>query len=259
MKKWYIQKPLRAVMAVIVVLGVLLVGPATVLVADDARLAQSWRSARSDSAGIAPLPAQEPKAVIQVYAARTFGWRGAFAVHTWIATKRPNADQYQTHHVIGWRSGNKVISRWEDPDRYWYGSMPDLILDLRGDRAAELIDAVEAAVASYPYPNSYTAWPGPNSNTFIAWIGREVPQLQLEMPPHAVGKDYLGGFRLVDWTPSGTGAQVSLMGVLGMTLALDEGAELNLLGLTIGLDPQDMNLKLPGIGRVGPMPDPRRE
>lgn len=259
MKKWYIQKPLRAVMAVVVVLGVLLVGPATVLVADDARLAQSWRSARSDSAGIAPLPAQEPKAVIQVYAARTFGWRGAFAVHTWIATKRPNADQYQTHHVIGWRSGNKVISRWEDPDRYWYGSMPDLILDLRGDRAAELIDAVEAAVASYPYPNSYTAWPGPNSNTFIAWIGREVPQLQLEMPPHAVGKDYLGGFRLVDWTPSGTGAQVSLMGVLGMTLALDEGAELNLLGLTIGLDPQDMNLKLPGIGRVGPMPDPRRE
>tara|TARA_E500000318_G_scaffold73336_2_gene67963 strand:- start:266 stop:1006 length:741 start_codon:yes stop_codon:yes gene_type:complete len=246
-------------MAVVVVLGVLLVGPATVLVADDARLAQSWRSARSDSAGIAPLPAQEPEAVIQVYAARTFGWRGAFAVHTWIATKRPNADQYQTHHVIGWRSGNKVISRWEDPDRYWYGSMPDLILDLRGDRAAELIDAVEAAVASYPYPNSYTAWPGPNSNTFIAWIGREVPQLQLEMPPHAVGKDYLGGFRLVDWTPSGTGAQVSLMGVLGMTLALDEGAELNLLGLTIGLDPQDMNLKLPGIGRVGPMPDPRRE
>ncbi len=259
MKKWYIQKPLRAVMAVVVVLGVLLVGPATVLVADDARLAQSWRSARSDSAGIAPLPAQEPEAVIQVYAARTFGWRGAFAVYTWIATKRPNADQYQTHHVIGWRSGNKVISRWEDPDRYWYGSMPDLILDLRGDRAAELIDAVEAAVASYPYPNSYTAWPGPNSNTFIAWIGREVPQLQLEMPPHAVGKDYLGGFRLVDWTPSGTGAQVSLMGVLGMTLALDEGAELNLLGLTIGLDPQDMNLKLPGIGRVGPMPDPRRE
>ena len=258
MKKWLIQRPLRAVILIIMVLGVLLVGPATVLVADDARLAQSWRTARYDSAGIAPLPSQEPKAVIQVYAARTFGWRGAFAVHTWIATKRPDAAQYQTHHVIGWRSGKKVISRWEAPDRHWYGSKPDLILDLRGDRAAELIDAVEAAVASYPYPDSYTAWPGQNSNTFIAWIGREVPQLQLEMPPHAVGKDYLGGFRLVDWTPSGTGAQVSLLGVLGVTLALDEGAEVNLLGLTIGLDPQDMNLKLPGIGRVGPAPDPRR-
>ncbi|MDF1747702.1 MAG: DUF3750 domain-containing protein [Alphaproteobacteria bacterium] len=259
MRKWLIKKPLRAVIVITLLMVALLLGPATVLVADDARLAQSWRSARVDSAGIAPLPSEEPGAVIQVYAARTFGWRGAFAVHTWIATKRAHAKSYQTHHVIGWRSGSKVISRWEAPDRYWYGSKPELVLDIRGDRAAALIDSVKDAVASYPYPNSYTAWPGPNSNTFIAWIGREVPELQLEMPPHAVGKDYLGGFQLVDWVPSGTGAQLSLLGVLGVTLAWDEGVEVNLMGLTIGLDPQDMNLKLPGIGRVGPTPDPRRD
>jgi hypothetical protein len=28
-------------------------------------------------------------AVVQVYASRTFGWRGAFADHTWIAVKPP--------------------------------------------------------------------------------------------------------------------------------------------------------------------------
>lgn len=256
MKNKQMNRVLRVGVAVLAVVVSLLVGPATMLIAEDSRLGTSWRTARSDSAGIAPLPSAESDAVIQVYAARTFGWRGAFAVHTWIATKRPNATAYQTHHVIGWRSGNKVISRWDAPDRYWYGSKPDLLLDIRGDRAAALIDDIEDAVSRYPYPNSYTAWPGPNSNTFIAWIAREVSQLRLEMPPHAIGKDYLGGFRLVDWTPSGTGAQVSLLGVLGIAVALDEGFEVNLLGLTFGLDPQDMNLKLPGIGRVGPMPDP---
>lgn len=46
-----------------------------------------WRTASRDSAGIAPLPAETPEAVVQVYAARTFNWRGTFAVHTWVAVK----------------------------------------------------------------------------------------------------------------------------------------------------------------------------
>ncbi|NDA85703.1 MAG: DUF3750 domain-containing protein, partial [Burkholderiaceae bacterium] len=33
------------------------------------------------------------------------------------------------------------------------------------------------AVQSYPYADSYTMWPGPNSNTFTAHVGREVPEL----------------------------------------------------------------------------------
>jgi hypothetical protein len=33
----------------------------------------------------------------------------------------------------------------------------------------------------YPYPNEYRAWPGPNSNTFTAYIAREVPELSDEV------------------------------------------------------------------------------
>ena len=40
-------------------------------------------------------------------------------------------------------------------------------------------------------------------------------------------------------------------GLLGLTLAVDEGLELNLLGLVFGIDPLDLAIKLPGIGRIG--------
>jgi hypothetical protein len=46
--------------------------------------------------------------------------------------------------------------------------------------------------------------------------------------------------------------QLSLLGLLGLSLAREEGLELNLLGLTFGGDPLDFAVKLPGIGRLGP-------
>jgi hypothetical protein len=86
------------------------------------------------------------------------------------------------------------------------------------------------AVATYAYPDSYNAWPGPNSNTFTAHIGREIPELRLTLPPLAVGKDYLPDGRFFARTPSGTGYQMSLHGLLGVSAATDEGFELNVLG-----------------------------
>jgi hypothetical protein len=51
--------------------------------------------------------------------------------------------------------------------------------------------------------------------------------------------------------PSGSGFQVSLYGLAGLLLAVDEGFELNVLGLNIGVDAAVPALKLPGIGRLG--------
>ena len=79
-----------------------------------------------------------------------------------------------------------------------------------------------------------------------------MPALGLELPPTAIGKDYLNNGSLFAPTPSGTGYQVSLFGLLGLSMAREEGLEINLLGLTFGLDPLDFALKLPGIGRLGP-------
>ena len=127
-----------------------------------------------------------------------------------------------------------------------------MILNITGDRAARLIPKIEAAVQSYPFTDrgSYRVWPGPNSNTFVAWIGRHVPELNLEMPAIALGKDYLGDGAFFSVTPSGTGWQLSLWGVVGMALAYREGLELHVLGTTLGLDFDDVAVKLPGIGTL---------
>ena len=45
---------------------------------------KDWRTASRDSAGLAPDPRTTPEAVLQVYGASTWGWRGWFAIHTWI-------------------------------------------------------------------------------------------------------------------------------------------------------------------------------
>ncbi|MDA0340833.1 MAG: hypothetical protein O3B74_04450 [Proteobacteria bacterium] len=41
-----------------------------------------WSEARRDSSRQAPDPKREFDPVVQVYAGRAWGWRGAFGVHT---------------------------------------------------------------------------------------------------------------------------------------------------------------------------------
>ena len=213
-----------------------------------------WSTARRDSAGIAPAPAATPEAVVQVYAARAWGWRGALAVHSWIAVKPSGAAAYTRYEVIGWAAfhGAPALQRSEGvPDGYWFGSRPEVLADLRGEGVDEVITKIEAAVRSYPYADHYRTWPGPNSNTFTAHVGRSVPELRLDLPPTAIGKDYLTNGGILSRSPSGTGYQLSLFGLLGLLVAWEEGIEFGLLGLTLGLDLTGPALKLPGVGRVG--------
>ena len=54
--------------------------------------------------------------------------------------------------------------------------------------------------------------------------------------------------------PSGTGYQVNIKGLFGVMAAIEEGLEVNLIGLTFGIDPLNLAIKLPGIGRLGLIP-----
>jgi hypothetical protein len=236
----------------------LLAGPLVAFLAGLAPLDRDWRTASHAPMGIAPNPKTAREPIIQVYAARAFAWRGAFAVHTWIAAKRADAPRFTTYEVIGWNvmhGREALISRAGPPDRRWYDAEPEVITELRGAEVEALIDRLEAAISQYPYKDTYRTWPGPNSNTFTAWIARRLPELRLDLPPTAIGKDFLGD-SLVAASPSGTGWQVSLFGLTGLLLSREEGIEINILGLTLGLDPLDLAIKLPGLGRFTAMPQP---
>src|SRR6185369_12948242 len=155
---------------------------------------KDWRTASREPAGLAPNPAQTKEAVLQVYGAQTWGWRGWFAIHTWIAAKPTDAVDYTVYEVIGWRQyrGLPVVRIEKDlPDRYWYGERPRLLKEFRGAGVDKLINEVDQAAKSYPWPDTYKAFPGPNSNTFIAWISRRVPELGLKLPFSAIGSGYV--------------------------------------------------------------------
>ena len=220
----------------------------------DPRGGVPWYQARRDPSGIAPDPATTNEAVIQIYAAPAVSWRGVFSVHTWIAVKPSGAPRYTRYEVVGFGVANGAPSVRIDrmgPDNFWFGARPELLLDRRGPDADAIIDKIRAAVASYPYPHAYRAWPGPNSNTFTAHVARQVPELGLGLPANAIGKDFLPDGALVARAPSGTGVQMSLYGIAGILVAATEGVELNVLGLSIGIDAAAPGLKLPAIGRLG--------
>lgn len=214
----------------------------------------NWWELDRGASGQAPDPAVTPEAVAQVYAARAVSWRGVFAVHTWIAVKPSGAPSYTRYEVIGWgveRGLPAVRVNRTGPDNHWFGARPEKLVDLRGEGVDAIVARIEAAVAAYPYPSSYRTWPGPNSNTFTAWVGREVPELRLKLPPTAIGKDYLANGDVVGRTPSGTGVQLSVWGLGGLAVGWEDGIELNLLTLTFGVDLKRPALKLPLVGRLG--------
>ncbi|GKS68482.1 hypothetical protein W03_04860 [Nitrosomonas sp. PY1] len=185
-----------------------------------------------------------------MYGARAYSWRGYFGIHTWIAVKPTQANTYTVYEVIGWLQRQKlsVVSIHQNaPDRRWYGNMPEILLEKRGSDAETMIEKIDQAARAYPYSHSYTIWPGPNSNTFVAWISRAVPELRLNLPSTAIGKDYLG-LRFFSRAPSGSGYQFSVFGLFGILISPVEGFELNLLGLTFGFSLDPFTIKLPVIG-----------
>ena len=90
---------LKRTMLLVVALFVI---PLAISVATHTPAAATWSTASREPTGLAPDPALFREPVVQVYAARTFGWRGAFAVHSWIAVKREDAAAYTRAEVAKW-------------------------------------------------------------------------------------------------------------------------------------------------------------
>jgi len=208
-----------------------------------------WRRADWSSAGLLQSPSPGSDAVVLVFSARASRWRGIFAHHSWVVIKPKGAIEYTRFDVMGWGTPLRVNMR--PPDGRWFGSVPIVVARIAGADAERAIPLIETAVAAYPHamPGNYRAWPGPNSNTFVASILNAVPDLDAVLPPTAIGKDYPADGRWFGRTAGGV--FLSLGGYAGFRIGWRYGIEINLLGAVAGVDLRRPALKVPGFGRIG--------
>jgi hypothetical protein len=113
--------------------------------------------------------------------------------------------------------------------------------------AAQAIAAVLKNAQDYPHRDRYRAWPGPNSNTFVAWVIRQAG-LHYSYDPRAIGKDYMG--LLGVWRSSKPPCVQVETALLGVKIGWHDGVEVHVLGLTCGLRWSPLEVCTP-LGRVG--------
>ena len=190
--------------------------------------------------------------MVRIFAVPTVRWRGAFAVHCWIVLKPAGTVAYTRYDYTAWGEAPIRVSGFA-PDGRWFGRAPQVVFAADGDAAAVIIPRMQAAIDSYIWRNhgDYRAWPGPNSNTFVSAVLEAVPEVEAVLPPTAIGKDYPWDGRWLRPTASGTGIRWTLAGYAGLTMSWREGIEVNILGVSAGLDLRRPAIMLPGLGRLG--------
>ena len=209
-----------------------------------------WWNADRSSTGLLPAASPDSPAAVRVFAARTVRWRGVMAVHCWIVLKEAGG-AYERYDVTAW--GPPLNRDRFAPDARWFGTEPETVFAADGAAAEALLPRMKQAIADYPRarPGDYVAWPGPNSNSFVAAVLASVPETAVALPSLAIGKDYPWDGRWLGPTPSLTGVRATLGGYLGVTLGWVEGVEINVLGAVAGVDIRRPAIKLPALGRYG--------
>lgn len=176
------------------------------------------------------------------------------ARHCWFVTR--DAATGEVHRWEVWQDADAGGESWGhvhrdllEPDSGVGGGPYRVEREWTGEGASRLA-ATLATALTYPHSDTYHAWPGPNSNTFVAWVLHEAG-VGMDLPPTAVGKDYTGSVRL-GWSPTRTGVQLQTLPV-GAKLGLLDGVEADVLGMTFGVALWPPAIKLP-FGRLGTSP-----
>ena len=117
---------------------------------------------------------------------------GALAVHCWFVVhddsgRRERWEVWQTPDAGGTSIGH-VHRDLKGPDEGVGGGPPRTAASWEGDEAEKILRVLRA-VERYPHCRRYRYWPGPNSNTFAAWVLREAG-IEYAFPWKAFGARY---------------------------------------------------------------------
>lgn len=228
-------------LSIMIFLVLLFTGPFYLLLSGQIKTGQDWRTASRAPTNLLALKPIGSKAAIILFSAHAFNWRGMFSTHTWLAVKQDKQVDYTIYQVIGWNQYRQrpiVDISHGIPDRQWYGATPKIEGLLVGDKAESLIPQIAKAVHQYPYAKTYYAWPGPNSNTFIAYVLAQVPALNFIMPYNALGRDYGWSWGINN---------LKLGGVFGYNFS-SHAIVVNFLGISFGVSFKPLAFIVPGLG-----------
>lgn len=208
-----------------------------------------WRQAQWSSAGILPSNPSKNEAAVYVFTARTGGLKGAFATHSWLVLKPLGTNYYDRYDVVGW--GTPLRKNAYDPDGYWYSNKPVISYKIVSEQAIKVLPLLERAIASYRWRDrgDYKLWPGPNSNTFVANILGQFPELAASAPSTAVGRDYPADGKWIGQRKDGA-LFATFGGYFGLEIGGDVGFEINFLGLVAGLNLTSGELIIPAFGAL---------
>jgi hypothetical protein len=117
---------------------------------------------------------------------------GRFAWHYWFVV----SDDTGAHRWEVWQTKNAggtcighVHCDLKRPDDGVGGGPSRLAFRWTGDEARRIARVLKKA-ATYPYCQRYRMWPGPNSNTFVAWVLREAG-VDFALDARGIGRGYL--------------------------------------------------------------------
>jgi hypothetical protein len=128
--------------------------------------------------------------VVQLYRAGIplLGW---IAAHYWFVVR--DADRCERWEVwqrpnAGGRAIGHLHCNLKPPEAHVGGGPTVLLAEWRGEEA-ERLRRVLVDSERYPFCRRYRYWPGPNSNTFVAWVFRQA-RIEYPLGRLALGKNY---------------------------------------------------------------------
>ena len=131
--------------------------------------------------------------VVQLRCA-TLPFIGAIALHYWLVVLDESSGECHRWEVwqsknAGGRGAGHVHCDLKAPDAAVGGGPSRVAVEWRGDAAMRIASILNQSRDSYPYRERYLPWPGPNSNTFVAWV-LEQAGIERVLDWKAFGRNY---------------------------------------------------------------------
>ncbi len=117
---------------------------------------------------------------------------GMVAVHYWFVTDDSSArERWEVWQYpdVGERSTGHLHRNLMHPDSSVGGGPTHLARYWEGALAERLTTALHESWIRYPYRHQYHVVPGPNSNTFVAWVLRQA-EVKHPLSWRAIGKNF---------------------------------------------------------------------